>query len=407
MSDFHQYGLITTLHRLPGKTLEQLEADLHRFAQRNPMTLILPSLYSELEGPALNKIIEDLQHATYINEIVVGLDQADETQFKHAREFFSRLPQRLRILWNDGPRLREIDALLQEEELAPQQPGKGRNVWYCLGYIAAANNAKAVALHDCDILTYSREIPARLFYPVASTGMSFEFCKGYYSRIDVDGKLGGRVTRLFVQPLIRALKKCVDGNMCYLNFLDSFRYPLSGEFSMRSELITSLRIPGDWGLEVGILSEVFRNTAIHQVCQVDIADNYDHKHQDIGGKGYKKGLSRMSLEIGKSVIRKLGTEGISMNKAFFRSLKAAYYREALDMLERYSADAQLNGLKLDIHEEEKAVELFAGSVIEAGGKYIEAPMEVPFIPNWNRVFSAIPDIPERLLKAVEQDNNGV
>jgi glucosyl-3-phosphoglycerate synthase len=31
-------------------------------------------------------------------------------------------------------------------------------------------------------------------------------------------------------------------------------------------------------------------------------------------------------------------------------------------------------------------------------------METPFIPSWNRVISAIPDILERLHDAVEKDN---
>jgi len=119
------------------------------------MTLILPSLFSELEGPALPGIIDELQHADYIGEIVIGLDQANEEQFKYAREFFSRLPQKKKILWNDGPRLKKIAKTLEAKGLAPDQPGKGRNVWYCMGYILAENKSSAIALHDCDILTYT------------------------------------------------------------------------------------------------------------------------------------------------------------------------------------------------------------------------------------------------------------
>ncbi len=402
MADFYQDGVITTLHKLTDRPAEALEAELARFARRNPMTLILPSLYSELQGPALAHIVDELTHATYIGEIVVGLDRADADAFAHAREFFGRLPQRTRILWQDGPRLRALDERLAEQGLAPRQEGKGRNVWYCLGYVASANRARAVALHDCDITTYSRQLVARLFYPVANPNFGFEFCKGYYARV-ADGSLGGRATRLFVQPLVRSLQKIL-GDIDYLRFLDSFRYPLSGEFSMRSELIEALRIPSDWGLEVGILSEVYRNTAPREVCQVDIADNYDHKHQDLGDSERSGGLSRMSYEIAKSLFRKLGTEGIPMDQGFFRALKASYYREALDMLERYEADACLNGLRLDRHSEESAVEIFSRSIIDAGEQYMENPMEVPFIPNWSRVFSAIPDFAQWLLEAVEADN---
>jgi len=403
MSDFKQNGAITTLHKLPGYNLEHIENQLRKFSKRHPMTLILPSLFSELEGPALAGILKELSQADYINEIVIGLDQADAEQFEFAKSFFSELPQKKSILWNDGPRLREIAGELEARGLAPDQPGKGRNVWYCIGYILAANNSKAVALHDCDILTYTRDIPARLFYPIVNPALDFEFCKGYYTRVNSKGQLSGRVTRLFVQPLITSLKKIL-GHTDYLEFMDAFRYPLSGEFSLSTDLLAAMRIPSDWGLEVGILSEAYRNTTTRRVCQVDIADNYDHKHQEMGKGDYTDGLSRMAHEIAKAMFRKLGTEGTIMNQAFFRALKAVYLREALDMLERYDADAHINGLTVDIHSEERAVEGFANSILDAGDTYMESPRETPFIPNWMRVLSAEPDLSERILQSVELDN---
>ena len=181
--DFFQNGSITTLHRLCRRPIEEIEAELRVFAVERPMALILPSLYSELQGPALPHIVEELKHATYIGDIIVGLDQANGEQYEHAKAFFSGLPQNVHILWNDGPWLREIDADLQALDLAPTQPGKGRNVWYCMGYALALEHCEAIALHDCDILTYQREQLARLIYPVANPLFSYEFCKGYYARI--------------------------------------------------------------------------------------------------------------------------------------------------------------------------------------------------------------------------------
>ena len=46
-----------------------------------------------------------------------------------------------------------------------------------MGYILATSRVDAVALHDCDILTYDRSLLARLIYPVAHPQFSFEFCK--------------------------------------------------------------------------------------------------------------------------------------------------------------------------------------------------------------------------------------
>jgi glucosyl-3-phosphoglycerate synthase len=402
MADFYQNGVVTTLHNLVDRPLEEMEKELLSFSRVRPMALVLPSLYSELQGPALDNIIKEVAQVPYLNQIVIGLDQADEKEYEHARNVFGHLPQHHRILWNDGPRLRRIDAMLQEKGLAPREMGKGRNVWYCYGYVLASARAEAVALHDCDIVTYDRSLLARLIYPVANPAFNYEFAKGYYARI-ADNKLNGRVSRLLVTPLIRALKK-VHGHLEYLDFLDSFRYPLSGEFSMRVDVLNDLRIPSDWGLEIGVLSEMNRNYSTNRLCQVDICDNYDHKHQPLSAEDAAAGLSKMSIDICKAIFRKLATQGEVFTNEKFRTIKATYFRVALDFVETYYNDARMNGLTLDRHKEEEAVELFAENLMKAGESFLENPMETPFIPSWNRVISAIPDILDRIYEAVEEDN---
>lgn len=402
MADFYQNGIITTLHNLVDRPLEDLEKELMSFSRTRPMSLVLPSLYSELEGPALDNIITELTQVPYLNEIVIGLDRATEAEFEHAKHFFSRLPQHHRILWNDGPRLKKLDAMLAEQGLAPTELGKGRNVWYCYGYVLASGRAESVALHDCDIITYDRSLLARLIYPVANPGFNYEFAKGYYARI-ADQKLNGRVSRLLVTPLIRALKK-VYGSLDFLEYLDSFRYPLSGEFSMRADVLNDIRIPSDWGLEIGVLSEMRRNYSTNRICQVDIADNYDHKHQPLSPDDAAAGLSKMSTDICKAIFRKLATQGEVFSTETFRSIKATYFRIALDFIETYYNDARMNGLTVDRHSEEKAVELFAENIMNAGEHFLANPMETPFIPSWNRIISAVPDILDRIYEAVEEDN---
>ena len=401
MSDFMQNGVITTLHHLGERSVTELERELVDFSRARPMTLVLPSLYSELEGPALPKIVQILAEVPYLKQVVVGLDDADEARFRRAQEFFAPLPQETRILWQDGPRLRALDAELADRGLAPTNPGKGRNVWYCFGYALAKGGSACIGLHDCDIVTYDRAMPARLFYPVADPASGLKFSKGYYARIH-DHRLGGRVARLFVTPLIRSLRRMLGANS-YLEYLDSFRYPLSGEFAMRTDVVESIRIPNDWGLEIGVLSEIYRHLHTRQICQVDIAEVYDHKHQELSLDNRNAGLSRMSMEIAKSVFRKLATEGVVLSDGFFRTLKATYFRTALDMLGQYALDASINGLKMDCHAEEQAIETFSQSVILAGEQFLANPLEVPFIPNWNRILSAIPDFGQRLVEAVELD----
>ena len=141
-----------------------------------------------------------------MNHITIGLDKADNKQFRNAKEFFSNLKQPHSVIWNDGPRMKALDKELNKKGLAPGEPGKGKNVWYCMGYVLALDEARSIALHDCDILTYDRELLARLVYPVANPLFNYEFCKGYYPRVG-NNKLNGRVTRLLVTPLLKALKK--------------------------------------------------------------------------------------------------------------------------------------------------------------------------------------------------------
>ena len=401
MSDFFQNGRIATLHNLGDRPLEAMEAELNEWAEKKPMCLVLPCLYSELQGPALENIIQELSKVTYLDEIIIGLDRATEEEFEHAKTFFSRLPQRHHSLWNDGPRLKAIDKVLDEYGLAPNELGKGRNVWYCLGYALAQGRAKAVALHDCDILTYKRDIVAKLFYPVVHPTFNYAFCKGYYYRA-ANGKLNGRVSRLLVSPLVRALEK-VFGRDDYLEFIDSFRYPLAGEFSMIMDVVSSIRIPSDWGLEIGVLSEVNRRYSDERVCQVDIADAYDHKHQDLSKDNPEGGLSKMSTDISKSLFRKLAIKGTVFTPEAFRTIKASYYRLALDLIDRYHNDAVINGMTLDRNQEENTVELFTKCIMRAGEQFLNDPTERPFMANWSRVLSAVPDVYDQLLEAVAQD----
>jgi len=406
MGDYHQFGPISTLHKLSARPVESLEADLVEWSDTRPMALVIPALYSELEGPALDNIVEELTRVPYLEEIIIGIDRADEAQFAHAKEFFSRLPQRTRLLWNDGPRLRELDAEFDALGIAPNQPGKGRNVWYCMGYYLASGRATSVALHDADVLTYKREMLARLLYPVAHPTFGYAFSKGYYFRTDGE-KLNGRVTRLMVAPLLQALRVTLDHSNRYLEFLQSFRYPLAGEFAMHQNVVRNMRFPSDWGLEIGVLSELYRRYTPQRICQVDIAGAYDHKHQTVSEEDKSTGLHKMTSDIAKALFRKVAIDGEILTPETFRTIKASYYRTALDHVDRYHNDSIINGFTSHRHDEEAMVELFASAIMEAGQSFLDNPMETPFIASWARVMSAMPNVFERLKDAVEADNAAV
>lgn len=401
MSDFFQTGAIATLHRLGRSNLPRLERDLQEFTKETPIALVLPCHIREVGTKALKLIARELRNVTYLKQIVVGIDGANARGWKKARHFFAQLPQEPTLLWNDGPRIQQLYRKLEDSELGAGPGGKGRNVWTCFGYVLASEQARMVAVHDCDILTYSREMLARLCYPVAHPALGFDFCKGYYSR--VTDQLNGRVMRLFVTPLLRALKSIL-GQHPYLVYMDTFRYPLAGEICLDVDLVRRVRIPHDWALEVGMLAEVLRNTAPRAICQTEICDNYDHKHQELSARDPDKGLNKMATDIARSFFRRMAAEGIKLDDGLFDTVLSAYMRQAEDTLRFYAADAALNGLKYPRHEEETAVATFVRSIRIATKAFQEDPLWSPLISNWNRVESAQPSFLDELREAVRLDN---
>jgi glucosyl-3-phosphoglycerate synthase len=401
MGDFYQTGVVSTFHRLGKIELQKLEEELIHYAQERPIALVLPSLYSELQGEALKGILQELKHVPYIAEVVVTLGPCSREEFLEAKRFFSALPQRTVVVWNTGPRIEAVYKVIEDAGLPTGEQGKGKSAWMAYGYVLSRPHLAVIAQHDCDILTYDRSILARLCFPVANPSLDYDFCKGYYSR--VTDRLHGRVTRLLVTPLIRSLLKIV-GQLPILVFFDSFRYPLAGEFAMDADLARVNQIPGDWGLEIGLLAEVFRNTSVRRVCQIDIAEIYEHKHQNLSPEDATQGLNKMCIDICKSIFRTLASEGVVFSQGFFKSLLATYVRTAQDFLKRYEDDAAVNGLYFDRHQESLAVETFTEGIKTASEIIMENPIGVPLIPSWHRVTSAVPYVLEQIREAVEKDN---
>jgi glucosyl-3-phosphoglycerate synthase len=400
MSDFFQNGEIATFHKLKHRDLKDLEAELEEAARHRPISLVLPYIPVELQGAGLPRIREELRTVRYIRNVIVTVGRATADDFRQARRFFAALPQKPHLIWCTGPRIQAIYDLLAENGIDVGEDGKGRSAWTAYGYILALENSHVIALHDCDVVTYDRELLARLCYPVAHPNIGFEFCKGYYSR--VTDQMHGRVTRIFVVPLIRSLKATLGANE-FLDYLDSFRYILAGEFSMDTELARRLRIPGDWGIEVGVLAEVLRNCALRRVCQVDLSDSYEHKHQPLTLEDPNKGLLKMGTDIAKCIFRNLAARGHTLSHEFFITLKSCYLRIAQDFIARYEYDSLINGLRYDRHREVSQAEAFLRCIESASQQFLKTPLEVPYIANWNRVVSAVPDIFSMLIAAVEED----
>ena len=401
MSDFAQTGAITTIHDLGTNQNQHLESVLCEATETYKIGLVLPITASDMRAEPFGQIVDQLQHADFVDTIVVVLNRApDETDYRDCRQRIAKLERKAQILWTDGPRGSELLQQLLDAGFAVSVPGKGRAVWLAFGYLLADPRLKAFALHDCDIVDYDREILARLCLPMAHRSLDFDYCKAYYARCS--DRMHGRVARLLVSPLLQAMVS-VLGNDEYLLFMAGFRYPLSGEFAISSTLARSNRIPSDWGLEVGTLAEVFRNTSVKRICQVDLGRLYDHKHQDLSLEDPSKGLMKMATDIITNIFRTLASRGTVLHPGHFITLRSAYLRTAQDAIRQYHTDAVINGLKFDRHFEEQAIEGFANQITRAGDIFQRDPSGDQAIPNWTRVITALPDFPNRLRSAAKAD----
>jgi len=401
MADFFQNGVITTLQNVGERSLESMEEELLEFSKRRNMVLLLPALYSEFETPAMQTIIDELQNVKYLHKIILGLDRATKEQFLEVKERMSVLHCDVDVLWNDGPKIKAIYKELSDEGFPGlNTPGKGRNVWTMLGYGLTDQDNYAFALHDCDIVNYSREVVARLFYPIVHPALDFEFNKGYYSR--VTNKLHGRVTRLFYTPLIKALSITFGTNK-YLTYMESFRYALSGEFAFIRSLGRGIAISPTWGLEVSTLSEVYKNTSNKRICQTEIMESYEHKHQTLG-QSEGGGIYKMAKDIAKTLFKVLAQEGVVFSESSFKTLLASYYQESRFEISKYNALSKINKLDYNRQNEILAVEAFQQAIEEASKEFYNDPMGVASLSPWITVRSVMPEFSEHFYKSVKEDN---
>ncbi len=391
---------ITTLHDLHvDKT--QLMKMVSDIAVERPVTVVMPMLYNELKNNALVNILKHLNKCTYLKEVIVPLAANNKEEFDDVKRFFSKLSIPKLIIWCNGPKITNLLNQLRPKGLElTSHSGKGRDVWIALGI--ASIESYGIALHDADIQSYDETIPTKLLYPILEPELDFKFNKGYYARTDINKKLiYGRVFRLFLQPLLRSFIDVLENEPSFIRFLRSFRYPISGEFALTSDLSRDLDIPYGWGIEIGVMAEIYRNIALKRVCQTDLGF-YDHKHQEIGDS--TKGLVKMSGDIFKSLLRVLIEEDhIKVSRSFLLSLRVLYHKNARNCIKKYHADALFNGINYDRHIEESMVEKFSNELLIAGNKYTLQPVYTR-LPDWLRTISAKRKIREELLEIVIEEN---
>lgn len=390
--DFDQ-GRITRIHDFC-MDFDSMESRLRSLSQKYPSGVIIPALENDLNNPMLPKIIDGLNECTYIKKVFIALSAANDNDYEKAMKLSNDLEVPSEIIWCNKPEANAILEELRKKGLdVTEARGKGKDLWIAIGI--ASLELYALAIHDVDIVSYSGMLPTKLLYAIVEPRLDFSFSKGYYARVNFENrKIYGRVYRLFINPLLDALQKKVSYRSPLIRYLQSFRYALSGEVAIYSDLALNLRIPGDWGFEVGMLAELFRNVSDKRICEVDLGF-FEHKHKEMS----QEALLRTAGDSFITLLRTLTeTEGINISEAFLLSLRVIYRRFAQDKVRQYHADAVCNNLDFDRHDEETNVEALSQVIMDAGQRYLKNPISAQ-LPDWLRTISAMPDVRERLRRA--------
>lgn len=165
--------------------------------------------------------------------------------------------------------------------------GKGEALWKSL----LVTRGDIVAWIDTDIVNIHPRFVYGIIGPLL-LNPSIQFVKGFYRRpINVDGSLqegGGRVTELMARPLI---------NLFYPE-LSGVLQPLSGEYAGRRSALEDIRFYSGYGVETGLLIDIFERYGLSALAQVDLKERIHH-NQPLGA------LSRMSFAILQVVMESL------------------------------------------------------------------------------------------------------
>jgi nucleotide-binding universal stress UspA family protein len=233
---------------------------------------------------------------------------------------------------NSTDRTREIAAdmgipvYIHQDLLPEMEPrtGKGEALWKSL----LVTKGDIIAWIDTDIVN----IHPRFVYGVVGPlllNQNIQFVKGFYRRpLQVGRKTqaggGGRVTELTARPLL---------NLFYPE-LSGIVQPLSGEYAGRREALEQAPFFSGYGVETGLLIDVFEKYGVSAIAQVDLLERIHH-NQDLSA------LSLMSFAIIQTVLRKLEArfersiiEDVNKTMKLIKYSKGGYSLEVEEAAER-------------------------------------------------------------------------
>ena len=202
--------------------------------------------------------------------------------------------------------------------------GKGEALWKSL----FCTRGDIVIWIDTDIVNIHPRFVYGLIAPLLLRP-EIQFVKGFYRRpIKVGNKIqaggGGRVTELTARPLI---------NLFYPE-LSGIVQPLSGEYGGRRSLLEQLPFYSGYGVEIGLLIDVFEKFGIGAIAQVDLQERIHHNQS-------LEALGKMSFAIIQAVTRKLESrlgqsivENVNKTMKLIRYEKERFFLDVEEIAER-------------------------------------------------------------------------
>jgi glucosyl-3-phosphoglycerate synthase len=278
-------------------------------SQKLTISLALPALNEEA---TVERVIETvkralMEEAPLLDEIVLmDSDSTDRT-----REIAAGLGVPVHIHQQLLP------------ELGPRR-GKGEALWKSL----LVTRGDLIAWIDTDVVN----IDPRFVYGIVGPLLlapHIQLVKGFYRRpLRVGDALqaggGGRVTELMARPLLNL----------YYPELSGIIQPLSGEYAGRRSALEQLPFYSGYGVEIGLLIDVFEKYGLEGIAQVDLLERVHHNQP-------LENLSKMSFAVLQAVMGKLERRhGRRMREEVNKSMKlirytgGSYFLDVEEMVER-------------------------------------------------------------------------
>jgi glucosyl-3-phosphoglycerate synthase len=183
----------------------------------------------------------------------------------------------------------------QEADLLPgfgPVLGKGDAMWRALSVL----QGELVCFLDADTEGFSAHFATGLLGPLVADPR-LAFVKAFYRRpFEQDGvslpEGGGRVNHLMARPALAL----------FYPELAEVRQPLAGEIAARRSLLGRLPFTTGYGVEIGMLIDVWREVGLEGIAQVDL-ELHRNRHQSL------QALTPMALTVLATIARRLQREG--------------------------------------------------------------------------------------------------